>query len=94
MRLSALLESTYLPTAGIHSKSQNKQRCPLDHHYIASQHLVNFVKVSLFILLFGTIVGDFALLGDVGNQAMHSLWDTPPAFIDPNGRLVMVHSAA
>lgn len=48
------------------------------------------VKVSLFILLFGTIVGDFALLGDVGNRAVHSLWDAPPAFIDQDGRLVMV----
>lgn len=49
------------------------------------------MQLSLFILLFGTIVGDFALLGDVGNRAVHSLWDTPPAFIDEDGRLVMVN---
>lgn len=35
-------------------------------------------------------MGDFALLGDVGNRAVHSLWDSPPAFVDQDGRLVMV----
>lgn len=54
---------------------------------------MNALKVSLFILLFGTIVGDFALLGDVGNRAVHCLWDSPPAFIDKDGRLVMVLSS-
>ena len=48
------------------------------------------MKVSLVMLLFGTIVGDFALLGDVGNQAIHSLWDELPPFFDPHGRLLMV----
>ena len=52
--------------------------------------LLSALKVSLFILLFGTIVGDFALLGDVGNRAVHSLWEQPPAFFDQEGRLAMV----
>lgn len=55
--------------------------------------MYKYLQVSLVALLFGTIVGDFALLGDVGNTAVHSWFDTPPAWLDPHGRIVMVLSA-
>ncbi len=68
----------------VHAQAGNPPELPVQ---------TTFVQASLFILLFGTIVGDFALLGDVGNRAVHSLWDTLPAFVDEDGRLVMVSTS-
>ena len=53
--------------------------------------MLQAAQVSLIALLFGTIVGDFALLGDVGNRAILGLWDHPPHWVTAgDGRVVMV----
>ena len=56
--------------------------CPLYTylHCVASQVLT---QVSLLLLLFGTIVGDFALISDVSARAFKGLAapNTPPAWL-------------
>ncbi|KAK9845342.1 hypothetical protein WJX81_003878 [Elliptochloris bilobata] len=48
-------------------------------------------QVSLLLLLFGTIIGDFALLADVGARAVRKLTPTPPeALVGYGGRGMMV----
>ena len=58
---------------------------------MTSSATLQAAQVSLIALLFGTIVGDFALLGDVGNRAILGLWDHPPHWVTAgDGRVVMV----
>jgi len=48
-------------------------------------------QVSLLLLLYGTIIGDFALLADVGARALGKLTPTPPAaLVGHGGRGIMV----
>ncbi len=48
-------------------------------------------QVSLILLLFGTVIGDFALLADVGQRALRRLSPSPPALlVDYDGRGIMV----
>lgn len=55
------------------------------------QPLSLFVQISLFILLFGTIVGDFALLGSTAQLAVHNLsGGSLPKWLDENGRMILV----
>ena len=50
-------------------------------------------RFSLILLLFGTIVGDFALLADVGTRAverLHAAHAAPPAWlVGYHGRVIM-----
>jgi hypothetical protein len=48
-------------------------------------------QVSLILLLFGTVIGDLALLADVGQRALRRLSPSPPALlVDHDGRGIMV----
>jgi hypothetical protein len=48
-------------------------------------------QVSLMLLLFGTVIGDFALLADVGQRALRRLTPDPPAaLVGHDGRGIMV----
>ena len=48
-------------------------------------------QVSLLLLLYGTIIGDFALLADVGARAVGKLTPTPPdILVGHGGRGMMV----
>ena len=48
-------------------------------------------QVALLLLLYGTIVGDFALLADVGARAVRKLTPTPPELlVGFGGRGMMV----
>jgi hypothetical protein len=48
-------------------------------------------QVSLVLLLFGTVIGDFALLADVGQRALRRLSPAPPAvLVDHDGRGIML----
>ena len=50
-------------------------------------------RFSLILLLFGTIIGDFALLADVGTRAverLHAAHAAPPAWlVGHHGRVIM-----
>lgn len=48
-------------------------------------------QLSLMLLLFGTVIGDFALLADVGQRALRRLSPAPPALlVNHSGRGIMV----
>ena len=49
-------------------------------------------QVSLLLLLYGTIIGDFALLADVGQRALSRLSPdhAPSLLVDHDGRGIMV----
>lgn len=48
-------------------------------------------QVSLVLLLFGTVIGDFALLADVGQRALRRLSLAPlPLLVDHDGRGIML----
>ncbi len=48
-------------------------------------------EVSLVVLLFGTLCGDYALLADIGKKAVVGLFPDAPGWIhDDPGRLPMV----
>lgn len=51
-------------------------------------------RVSLILLLFGTIIGDFALLADVGTRAAQRLhtanYKPPDWLVGSHGRVIMI----
>lgn len=48
-------------------------------------------QVSLILLLFGTVIGDFALLADVGQRALRRLTPSAPELlVGYDGRGIMV----
>ena len=64
-----------------------------------SVHLQSATRFGLILLLFGTIIGDFALLADVGTRAvqrLHTAHTSPaPAWlVGSKGRVIMVLLAA
>lgn len=75
----------------MHMYVQHGQPAKRHSRVIASQAAT---RASLILLLFGTIVGDFALLADVGTRALqrlHTAHVAAPAWLTGHrGRLVMV----